>query len=385
MIQLYYHCGSGNHGCEAIVRSTARILNEPIRLFSSAYEEDEKYGINKNIQVLKDTYNPVRKNSLLYIKAALSHKLNHDDYYFYKYGHADFLKHIHKNDICFSIGGDNYCYPGNEILGYYNRMIHDKGAKTVLWGCSVEPSVLTEDIVKDLKQYDLITVRESLTQEALAEKGIIDNVQLYPDPAFLLETKKTGLPEGFSKDTTIGLNISPLVEGLNNLVYDNYKSLVTYILNETNYNILLVPHVVKKDSDDRIPLKRLMAENNAKKRIQMAEDRNCMELKGLISNCRFFIGARTHSTIAAYSSCVPTLAVGYSIKARGLAKDIFGSEGNYVLPLEQFKQTNTLIDRFTWLEEHEAGIKNHLNNNMENYSEKAWESGKAIRELMKDC
>ena len=30
MINLYYHGGSANHGCEAIVRSTAKILNVPV-------------------------------------------------------------------------------------------------------------------------------------------------------------------------------------------------------------------------------------------------------------------------------------------------------------------------------------------------------------------
>ena len=47
-----------------------------------------------------------------------------------------------------------------------------------------------------------------------------------------------------------------------------------------------------------------------------------------------FIGARTHATIAAYSSCVPTLVVGYSIKARGIAKDLFGTDEGYVLPVQ---------------------------------------------------
>ena len=68
----------------------------------------------------------------------------------------------------------------------------------------------------------------------------------------------------------------------------------------------------------------------------MINDKNCMEIKGIISKCRFFIGARTHSTIAAYSTCVPTLAVGYSIKARGIARDIFGTEDNYVVPVQKF-------------------------------------------------
>ena len=50
-------------------------------------------------------------------------------------------------------------------------------------------------------------------------------------------------------------------------------------------------------------------------RVLLVGDHNCMELKGFIGRCRFFVGARTHATIAAYSSCVPTLAAGYSVKS----------------------------------------------------------------------
>ena len=41
-------------------------------------------------------------------------------------------------------------------------------------------------------------------------------------------------------------------------------------------------------------------------RVVKLGDCGCEELKGYIGRCRFFIGARTHATIAAYSSLVPT-------------------------------------------------------------------------------
>lgn len=47
-----------------------------------------------------------------------------------------------------------------------------------------------------------------------------------------------------------------------------------------------------------------------------------------------FIGVRIYVTIAAYSTEVPTLVLGYSVKSRGIAKDIFGSEENYVIPVQ---------------------------------------------------
>ena len=47
---LYAHDGSGNHGCEALVRSTCAILGankENVVLMSTRPEEDEKYGLSK--------------------------------------------------------------------------------------------------------------------------------------------------------------------------------------------------------------------------------------------------------------------------------------------------------------------------------------------------
>ena len=37
-------CGSANHGCEAIVRSTKKILSASKSLYTSAISEDENMG-----------------------------------------------------------------------------------------------------------------------------------------------------------------------------------------------------------------------------------------------------------------------------------------------------------------------------------------------------
>ena len=42
---LYPHGGSGNHGCEAIVRSTLKMI-PTATLFSSNPDEDKRYGLD---------------------------------------------------------------------------------------------------------------------------------------------------------------------------------------------------------------------------------------------------------------------------------------------------------------------------------------------------
>lgn len=386
MINLYYHGGSANHGCEAIVRSTNKILHEltqkPLTLFSTNIAEEERYGIDQIANVVEDIYKPVNKTSVAYIKCALHSKLYKSDFQFIKYGHKKFFDMISKNDIYLSIGGDNYCYAGTDKLSFYNRMIHDKGAKTVLWGCSIDPDVLSEKVVEDLKSYDLITVRESLSFEGLQRAGIKNNVLLYPDPAFQLESGAYTLPERFDCENVIGINVSPLVNECGNLVMDNYEELIRYILNYTDYKILLIPHVVKPESDDRTVLKIFLDKFASSRRIMMVDDCNCMELKSIISHCRMFIGARTHATIAAYSTYVPTLVAGYSIKARGIAKDIFGTDEHYVIPVQSFRDSMDLVNAFKWLIDHEISIRDFLKRTMPEYCAKAMEAQNAIKRIM---
>ena len=129
-------------------------------------------------------------------------------------------------------------------------------------------------------------------------------------------------------------------------------------------------YINKRDNDDRKPLNELYEYFKDTKRVVMIDDGNCMELKGYISRCRMFIGARTHATIAAYSTCVPTLVIGYSVKAKGIAKDIFGTYENYVLPVQSLKDEKDLINAFEWMRSNEDSIRKHLINFIPKYKEK---------------
>lgn len=386
-IKLYYHGGSKNHGCEAIVRSTKKILNCNISLFSTASEEDYQYGLDEIVSIFDDKENSIKEKSLQYFFSALQIKLKNKTILNTKYRRINLINKINKDDICLSIGGDNYCYSGVEKLGDLNYLIKKKHAKTVLWGCSIDPAVLNRKTIEDLKRYDLITVRETLTKDGLLKNGIKANVKLFPDPAFQLDKIDLPLPTNFISGNTVGINISPLVidsENSSGITYMNFSNLIKYIINETDMNIVLVPHVVKSDSDDRKPLLKLYNEYKASNRICILDDYNCMELKGFISRCRFFIGSRTHATIAAYSTNVPTLVIGYSIKAKGIAKDIFGTYENYVIPVQSLAKEEELISGFDWLMKHENSIKEHLETIMPKYIEQSLKAGDEIRRFLND-
>ena len=83
-----------------------------------------------------------------------------------------------------------------------------------------------------------------------------------------------------------------------------------------------------------------------------------------------FIGARTHSTIAAYSSCVPTIVTGYSVKAKGIANDLFNTDHNFVLPVQNLSSDDDLINSFIWLSNNEDRIRKHLKDFIPEYKNK---------------
>lgn len=380
MLKLYYHNSSENHGCEAIVRSTYKIFKEETELFSMNPNSDIKYGLNNIVEVKEDNKRQLSK--IEQCKHALYYKFNHSDYYYTTCAHKDFFNSVSDGELYFSIGGDNYCYAGKDILGYYNKAIHNKGAKTVFWGCSFEPKDMTDDIAKDIALYDLIVARETISYELLKSKN--PNTILTCDPAFQLGKIDLPLPDNFIEGKTIGINVSPLImnyESSDGATVKNYNNLIEYIIKNTDFNIALIPHVVQVGNDDRTALKKLYNSVSDKNRVCNIMDCNCMELKGYISRCKMFIGARTHATIAAYSTNVPTLVVGYSVKARGIAKDIFGTDENYVLPVQNLKNDDDLTNAFIWLNNNYDSIKTHLEKFIPVYKETIYKAVDYVNKL----
>ena len=70
---------------------------------------------------------------------------------------------------------------------------------------------------------------------------------------------------------------------------------------------------------------------------------NAIQVKGYIRRLRALVTARTHASIAGYSSSVPTLVIGYSIKAKGIARDLFGNEDGHLIPVQELSGEKQLI------------------------------------------
>ena len=92
------------------------------------------------------------------------------------------------------------------------------------------------------------------------------------------------------------------------------------------------------------------------------------------------IAARTHASIASYSTNVPTLVIGYSVKANGIAKDIFGTTDNYVISVQTLQNEMDLIKAFEWLRNNEDSIRNHYDLFMPEYINRAYDLSRVLYE-----
>ena len=372
-IALYAHGGSGNHGCEALVRSTIQAIgigNNQFTVFSERPQDDRQYHLHQ-LATIKPSMSPLPVGLRRWFYN-LRMKFFKDDRLYYREVYRDFPARMAGCDIALAIGGDNYCYSGfTERFGVLNQMLASRGIPAVLWGCSIDPYRINPAMLSDLRRYRLITARESITYQALVGHGL-SNVRLVPDTAFCLPACTQPLPEDFHEGQIVGINISPLIikqESTPGITIDNYRHLIHYLLRETPYSILLIPHVVWKGNDDRVPLRRLYEEFQDSQRIAMVDDCDAPTLKGYISRCRFMVAARTHASIAAYSTGVPTLVVGYSVKAKGIAHDLFGESDHYVVPISTLKEPWQLTESFLWLAAHEKDILHRYHEILPSYTE----------------
>ncbi len=354
---MYMHAGSLNHGCEAIVRSLSSMLDLPCALLSNHPEEDEQVNLGDvcRIMPVKHYEQSLFLKTRFYLHRHLTHRA--DAQMRYAYSEAS---PFDRYKMALSIGGDNYCY-GDALVNLKgaNELFLEESVPTALVGCSVEPGIFADkQVVDDLSRYSMIIARESVSYNALREALPADkaeHIHLLPDPAFALMPRTCALPAGFKEGHTIGLNISPMImnyapDGDSGIVMANYKTLIETIVNETCDVIALIPHVTTSVSDDRIPMRILYEAYKDTGRVIMVEDKPAEELKYIISKCRLLITARTHASIAAYSTYVPTLVVGYSVKAGGIAADLFGEADGYVCSVQDLKTASDLTDAYTELE-----------------------------------
>ena len=343
-IMLYNHGGCANHGCEAIVRSTTALFagRAKLSLSSDQADDDRKAGLEGLEAIISST---ISSRSIRRIINSIAFRLGQPREMEIARKYGTTLDLGKRSDICLSIGGDTYCYNHQEHLQVINGRLKRANKPMVLWGCSVEPDLLSGVTLEDLRAYDLIVARESITEEAMKAVGL--PVMRWCDPAFTLAYEELPLPLGWKAGNTVGINVSPLVlhkakDG--DAALAAFVALIRHILDTSDSAVALIPHVTWAHDNDLDALSALKAQFANEPRVFMLPgDLNALQLKGYIRRLSMLVTARTHASIAGYSSAVPTLVIGYSVKAKGIARDLFGSEEGHLIPVQELSGEGELI------------------------------------------
>ena len=378
---LFNHEGSKNHGCEAIVRGSMNIIENSDEkaefVLSSNNPSDDE--ILNNITVKAARTRALTKVEKLI--AAVDLKINNSETYALQKMYSPIVSDAEDCDVCLSVGGDTYCYGDNHGIQVLTRELKKRGKKTVLWGASIGAEDLSERKLESLRDFDAIFTREPITYELLKENGANDNIYLFSDPAFCMERVEVEPIDGFTRENTLGFNISPLVASGDPRKKEIAEDFLRFVFENTTMKVLLIPHVVEENNNDYDFMKPIFEKFEHTGRIAiLPSDLEARQYKGYIAGTRFFVGARTHSTIAAYSSGVPTIALGYSVKARGIAKDIFGEE-KYVLDIKAMTDYEELRDEFLKLLENENEIRRELMKSIPLRMRSAMEAGEMLQKI----
>ena len=375
-VYLPYHLGSGNRGCEGIARGIANIFQlkpEELILYDiSSYddESDHRLGLDKVAQLrYKGTVIDEAKRFVARVFKRLG---NQNPYMRFL---CDYYLHdLTADDVVFITGGDIYCYEGQYVLpNMIAKKAKEIGARTVLYGVSMEESLLTPEVVDGLKYYDQIVTRESISAETLNKKGLQNF--LYPDPAFSLSPVECKLPDYFGEKDVVGINFSTFTDKSGQF-RENMINLINYIVSQ-GMCVCLIPHVFWKGQDDRINIKEIADLFNRDVYTLDAERLSYLEIRYLISKCKYFIGGRTHSVVSAYSTHTPCIALGYSVKSRGLAEDI-GLPEYTLVDSKKLTSPDQLLNAFKQLERHSRDIKK-IYESMDEYAQRCYEAREAVK------
>ena len=186
---------------------------------------------------------------------------------------------------------------------------------------------------------DIILARDEMTHKCVGELHIKTPILTVPDTAFLLpfqESHKSEFYAELRKTTSlVGLSVSYQAKNraANPVVYlAIIKEFVKYLIARYGAHVIIIPNELSKTSadDNRLAEEVCREVADAHCEVLYIEDMSAQEIKGVIRQCDIVVAARYHTIVAAFSLGIPTVAIGWHHKYKGV--------------LELFKQEDSLCD-----------------------------------------
>jgi polysaccharide pyruvyl transferase WcaK-like protein len=385
-----------NNGCEAITRGSLNILRQSIpdcEFIDSyfLYDKNEKRTFLGNDVETKPVFYPKRWTFKWFVLQVVLRFFDN------KVGdllYSSHNKYIDESDAILSLGGDNYSldYGVPKRFLAMGDYIKKRKKPFIIWGASIGPFTNEEEFERNLiKHYednvDLIFVREEESYNYLLGKGLKKKTYLIADPAFMMKPTTCSKEEiGFELPKEfIALNFSELMSKyVTNNDLNKWKDIcnesVESIYEKYNLPIVLIPHVSRDKEFMEDALSSVMKKYQDIKMINNTLD--AAQMKWIISKAKCLVAARTHATIAGFSTAVPTLSLGYSIKARGLNRLLFNSE-EYLLYCDEIT-TNNIVEKIRLIIKTNTHIKQILIKENLKMKTIALKAGKVLKIFLKD-
>lgn len=336
-----------NHGVEALVVSTIAQLRERIpgarfTVLDRAPDYDTSRLPDGDVKFVHDyTIRPLYAGKLRKTLTRILPGLDKD---------AEAAANELKSAACVvASGGDVFCseYGHRSLLSHLQplKIAHAAGVPFVIHAQSIGPFSTDEDrsaFTEVARQAAAVTVRETASYHYLT-LGLnlpADRCHLVADPAFLL-----GQPEPTEGDAlfahhravegrpTIALSTSSAIchwmKSDAGRHVEAWLEVIHWLRAELDANLILIPHVqeLSAKNEDRVLATELQRRLGHDPRVRLAGgDFSASDYKAIISRCDFVVAERMHAALAGLSTGVPTLVIGYSIKAEGILTDLLGQE-----------------------------------------------------------
>lgn len=199
--------------------------------------------------------------------------------------------------------------------------------------------------------FDIVSAREEKSREVLINYSKVNkSILLSPDIANLMKCKSGQSIEQKPIGISVSFRIVKQWKSTENY-YDCIVSLVQHIKSTTEHNVVLIPNELSENGkfDDMYVAKeiqKLLLEKQISVKLVQANNITSTELKCVIANCELVVASRYHACVAALSSGVPTLVVGWHYKYEELLK--WYGQNKWILSSQECS-SKKIIDMFDLL------------------------------------
>ena len=318
-----------NIGCEIILRGNISLLKQLYKEYDLEFVVPT-YNLDRDKKIFLDFESNIIFAPMLTHKKILRGVLRKLKLFLVFWTPRFSSKLFKSCDVFVSVGGDIYTMFGGSIpidwIGY-ERYATKNGIDCLMLGSNMEKFDLLDkrelNVLKThLKRFKLISVRDQQTKDYLYNYNIYKNVEVYPDPIFVL---RNTIPLKKFKINTIGINFTPIMlREFGDSLINTYSNIINDLV-QNGYSVKLLPHVYSSENssylDDRISLKKIYFACNKDLRHKISLYDRSFDLASIseeINTIDMMIGGRMHSCLNALTLGKLVIFLSYSSKAASM-------------------------------------------------------------------